>query len=333
MRRNLYDLLGVRPDDDAENLRKAFLKAAKESHPDYHGDDPAAAMRFRQIAEAYDILRDAGQRAAYDRLLEAERRPLRATLKGALSDVKRHIVTNAAIGLILMVVLAGGYELYSRMSETAIDEGTRMKTNDAAELATVNPVPRNGAAERGRPAGALTPEMPIVLPIENPIAPGDAAPTAQTIEVVRGNSGSGVTVDQARAKAGSVDSARNRGDERQDRRDAPSLDVQAVQVPAAETHASAPNPSSSGSSAPANKPDSQTPEPVGAVADIAKQPAETAETSVSARLHAAMKRPPASRAPVRHASLAHRHTWAGRMHELYCEGDAPPPFTSGYSGY
>jgi curved DNA-binding protein CbpA len=333
MRRNLYDLLGVRPDDDAENLRKAFLKAAKESHPDYHGDDPEAAMRFRQIAEAYDILRDAGQRAAYDRLLEAERRPLRATLKGALSDVKRHIVTNAAIGLILMVVLAGGYELHSRISKTAVDEGARMKTNDAAELATVNPVPRNGAAERGRPGGALTPEMPIVLPIASPIAPGDAAPTAQTIEVVRGNSGSGVTVDQARAKAGSDDSARNRGDERQDRRDAPSVDVQAVQVPAAETHAGAPSPSSSGSSAPANKPDSQTPEPVGAVADIAKQPAEAAETSMSARLHAAMKRPPASRAPIRHASLAHRHTWAGRMHEIYCEGDAPPPFTSGYSGY
>src|SRR3974377_1957923 len=99
MPRNLYDLLGVRPDDDAENLRKAFLKAAKESHPDHHGDDPEAATRFRQIAEAYDILRDAGQRAAYDRLLEAECRPLRATLK---SDVKRTMVTKDAIGVIVL---------------------------------------------------------------------------------------------------------------------------------------------------------------------------------------------------------------------------------------
>src|SRR5579871_4109551 len=110
MRRSLYDLLGVRPDDDAENLRKAFLKAAKESHPDHHGDDPEAARRFRQIAEAYDVLRDAEQRAAYDRLLEVERRPLRSKLKSALSDVKSHIVTDAMAGVILTLVLVGGYE-------------------------------------------------------------------------------------------------------------------------------------------------------------------------------------------------------------------------------
>jgi curved DNA-binding protein CbpA len=342
MQRNLYDLLGVRPDDDAENLRKAFLKRAKESHPDHHGDDPEAATRFRQIAEAYDILRDTEQRAAYDRLLEAERRPLRAKLKLARSDVKRHIAANAAVGVIVTAVLAGGYELGSRMSETAIDDGARMKAHDAAELAAGELVPRSGAAERGRPARALAPEMPIVLPIENPvassIAPGDAAPTGQTIEVARtevvktdvsgGNSGSGVSVDKTRARAGTDDSARNRGDERQDRRDAPSVDVQAVQVPAAEIRTGALGPSSSGSSAPANEPDSQTPKPVGAGAGIAKQPAETAEASVSARLHAAMSRPPASRAPFRHASLAHRHVVAGRMHVLYCEGDTPPPFAS-----
>src|SRR3974390_1336050 len=101
MRRSLYDLLGVRPDGDAENLKKAFRKAARESHPDHHGDDPEAAARFRQIAEAYDILRDAGQRAAYDRLLEVERWPLWSKLKWALSSVKKHVVADTIIGVIL----------------------------------------------------------------------------------------------------------------------------------------------------------------------------------------------------------------------------------------
>jgi hypothetical protein len=359
MRRSLYDLLGVRPDDDAENLRKAFLKAAKESHPDHHGDDPEAARRFSQIAEAYDILRDTEKRAAYDRLLEVERRPLRSKLKSVLSDAKSHIVTDAIVSVILTIVLVGGYDLYSRMSETPVDEGAGMTAHDSAEVATAV---QSGAGQRDRPVGMSAPEMPAVLPIENPVAPDDASPAGRTIEVARGDSGADVPVGQAGAKEGPYDSAQTRGDEPRDRHDARPVDAQVpavdAQVPAAEAH--------NGVVAPANKPDSKTPEAVGASADIAKQPVEPAEThngvpgpsssgiaalankpdsktpeSVgsstgtakpppetreSARLHAAMKRPPASRAPFRHASLAHRHT----VDSQYCEPDAFPVLGSGY---
>src|SRR6516165_8524266 len=126
MRRNLYDLLGARPDDDAEQLRKAFLKVAKESHPDHHGDDPDTVARFRQITEAYDILRDAEQRAAYDRLLNAERRPIRSKMNGAFADAKRHLVIDAMIGILIAAVLAGSYQLYARVSKTAVDESAGM---------------------------------------------------------------------------------------------------------------------------------------------------------------------------------------------------------------
>jgi curved DNA-binding protein CbpA len=182
MPRNLYDLLGVRPDDDAEDLRKAFLKAAKESHPDHHGGDPEAATRFRQIAEAYDILRDTEQRAAYDQLLEVERRPLRSKLKRALSDAKSHIVSDVIIGVVLMIALAGGYELYSWMSG-----GAGMTGRDSAEVASVRFAAQGGAAERDKPA---TPQMPIALPVETPVAPGGAASARQTIDVARGDNGS-----------------------------------------------------------------------------------------------------------------------------------------------
>ena len=69
----LYDLIGAGPDDDADRLKKAYRKAAKATHPDHHGDDPDAVTRFTEITAAYGVLRDDGQRAAYDRMLEARR--------------------------------------------------------------------------------------------------------------------------------------------------------------------------------------------------------------------------------------------------------------------
>ena len=56
----LYDLLGALPSDDAEGLRTAFRKAAKATHPDINPDQPDAALRFRELVRAYDILTDAG---------------------------------------------------------------------------------------------------------------------------------------------------------------------------------------------------------------------------------------------------------------------------------
>jgi curved DNA-binding protein CbpA len=69
----LYDLLGALPNDDAENLRAAFRRAVKGTHPDINPGDPAAAIRFRQIVRANEILNDPDQRAAYDHLLDLAR--------------------------------------------------------------------------------------------------------------------------------------------------------------------------------------------------------------------------------------------------------------------
>src|SRR5437667_10595062 len=63
--KTLYDLLGALPNDEAEGLRSAFRKAVKGVHPDLHPGDPDAALKFRQIARANEILGDPDQRAAY----------------------------------------------------------------------------------------------------------------------------------------------------------------------------------------------------------------------------------------------------------------------------
>jgi hypothetical protein len=66
----LYDLLGALPDDGAEDLRAAFRKAVKSAHPDTHPDDPDAALKFRRILRADEILSNEELRAGYDQLLD-----------------------------------------------------------------------------------------------------------------------------------------------------------------------------------------------------------------------------------------------------------------------
>ena len=71
--KTLYDLLGALPHDNAEDLRTAFRQAVKGVHPDIRPGDPDAALKFRQIVRANEILTDAEQCAAYDHLLELAR--------------------------------------------------------------------------------------------------------------------------------------------------------------------------------------------------------------------------------------------------------------------
>jgi curved DNA-binding protein CbpA len=119
--KTLYDLLGARADEDAEGLRDAFRKAAKANHPDLHAGDPDAPIRFRQIVEAYDILRDAEQRAVYDRLLKFARERLRRRLKSTASYLVRSIVSDAVAVVGLAIVLGGGYTLFAYVSKTPIE--------------------------------------------------------------------------------------------------------------------------------------------------------------------------------------------------------------------
>ena len=64
--RDYYEVLGVsRSASDAE-LKKAFKKLAMKYHPDRNPDDPAANEKFKEAAEAYEILSDSEKKSAYD---------------------------------------------------------------------------------------------------------------------------------------------------------------------------------------------------------------------------------------------------------------------------
>jgi DnaJ-class molecular chaperone len=62
-----YELLGVKPDASADEIRKAYRKLAKQFHPDINPGKPEAEARFKEISAAYDLLSDSGKRARYDR--------------------------------------------------------------------------------------------------------------------------------------------------------------------------------------------------------------------------------------------------------------------------
>ena len=66
-KRDYYDVLGVERGATEADIKKAFRKKAMEHHPDRNQHDPKSEARFKEVNEAYDVLRDGQKKAAYDR--------------------------------------------------------------------------------------------------------------------------------------------------------------------------------------------------------------------------------------------------------------------------
>jgi molecular chaperone DnaJ len=65
--RDPYEVLGIDRGADEQEVKKAFRRLARQLHPDVNAHDPQAEARFKEAAEAYEILSDPERRATYDR--------------------------------------------------------------------------------------------------------------------------------------------------------------------------------------------------------------------------------------------------------------------------
>ena len=83
-KRDYYEVLGVAKNASPEELKKAYRKLALQYHPDRNPGDKEAEEKFKEAAEAYDVLSNPDKRARYDQF-GWRRRPARQTC-----DNERH---------------------------------------------------------------------------------------------------------------------------------------------------------------------------------------------------------------------------------------------------
>src|SRR3954468_265615 len=91
---DFYSVLGVERAASDDDIKKAYRKLAMTYHPDRNNGSKEAEERFKEITEAYDVLRDPQKRAAYDRYGEAG-------LRGGGGGGFHHVDLSEALGIFM----------------------------------------------------------------------------------------------------------------------------------------------------------------------------------------------------------------------------------------
>ena len=186
MPRDYYEVLGVGRDADEREIKKAFRRLARELHPDVNAHDPEAEEKFKEAAEAYEVLSDAERRRTYDAYghdglrvgrLRAELRglrldlgPLQRVLRRRAASTRRSAARGCAAGRCRAATSrVGGRRSTSREAARG-DAGRGHLRRDRAVRDLPRQRRRAGHADRhlpalqrrrpdpGRPAHALRPD-------------------------------------------------------------------------------------------------------------------------------------------------------------------------------
>jgi len=333
--KTLYDRLGAHPDDDAEGLRNAFRKAAKANHPDLHASDQDAPMRFRQIVEAYDILRDAGQRATYDQRLAFEREQLLSKSKRSISYFI-YIAFDAVVVVGLASVLAGGYTIFTNLPKAPV-QLVGITAHGPAKIDAVQPAAQTDPIEpnelRDKLGRVAVPDIAIVPNVvlsaandggAQEVARGEPAPGSAELntEVAKPNTAFDLRIDQAAAKIDANHLEKNYVIRAADQNKVQSTEVR---FSSPEKNNDVLKSSSSNFAISNDKHDLKISNSASINIDDMKIP----EMKIPERPRTVVKRQIASRTPFKQASLENRNT-SGCSGYRSCPRDLPPLFGVGF---
>lgn len=132
-KRDYYEVLGVAKDADVAEIKRAYRAGALKHHPDRNPGDPQAEARFKEAAEAYEVLSDPDKRGRYDRFGHA-----------GLQGVGMHDFSSAGVDDISSMFadifggdLFGGLFGHRRQSRSGPQQGYDLETQVEIELAEV----------------------------------------------------------------------------------------------------------------------------------------------------------------------------------------------------
>ncbi len=117
-----YEILGIERNADVDTLKRAFRAQALKYHPDRNPDNPEAEQKFKEVAQAYEVLSDPQKREQYDRFRHADVRG-----NGGAGAFNRVPVTSSNL-------VSVGYELNSLTLEIEFKNGAVYQYFDVPEF-------------------------------------------------------------------------------------------------------------------------------------------------------------------------------------------------------
>lgn len=160
--RDFYKVLGIASAADDTQVKSAFRHLAKTFHPDLNPEDKQAEQRFREVNEAYEVLRDARARASYDGFLAERRSEVRRRFTHSATVMVATFMLTMGCAYVVMALHGAGLPLW---------EGRQLANAPAHVSETTKSAPAGRAnsgsdAIAGVAATTLASAMP--LPLEPP---------------------------------------------------------------------------------------------------------------------------------------------------------------------
>ena len=166
---DLYEVLSLQPGARQDQVKAAFHRLAKASHPDLNADDAMAEKRFREINHAYEILSNPGSRAAYDLGLKHKRAKGHRAMARVIGSMAAAFLLT--IGCVLYLWHAGRLEedyAPAEVSKLPKQSGASQQAGDLAEVGSktfgnIPPMSDSGGS-RGNSANSQPATSPTTEP-------------------------------------------------------------------------------------------------------------------------------------------------------------------------